>query len=190
MVGMVLLSIFLAMFTGAVLMMNNAMTKSQAVSLTASQLNVAFLAMDSTVRDAAFISTPRKGKTTGDWYVELRGADAGTEVCTQLRVDIATQQLQRRSWTVVKAVASAPTAWVPISSGISNGGASAGTAGQPFALVPPRANEVFQQLRITLVSPAGSGSSLTTSTSSFTLTALNSVIPAPTAPICQQQGWP
>ena len=58
----------------------------------------------------------------------------------------------------------------------------------PFALVPPRANEVFQQLTITLVSPAGSGSSLTTSTSSFTFTALNSVIPAPTARSASNRG--
>jgi type II secretory pathway pseudopilin PulG len=189
MVGMMLMAIFMGMFTGAVVMMNNAMNKSQAVNLTASQLNVAFLNLDNTVRYAAFISTPGVG-TSGDWYVELRVTDTGAEVCTQLRVDIASQQLQRRTWTVVNAVASTPGAWAPISSGISNGGAVSGASTQPFYLLPALANTVFQQLTINLISPSGSGSSLTNSTSSFTFTALNSIIPAPTAPICQQQGRP
>ena len=114
----------MAMFTGAIVMMNSAMNKSQAVNLTASQLNVAFLNLDDMVRYAAFISTPGKGKS-GDWYVELRSTNRGAEVCSQLRVDIAAQQLQRRTWTVVNTVASTPSAWVPIASGISDGGADA-----------------------------------------------------------------
>ncbi len=189
MVGMVLMAVFLAMFTGAIVMMNNAMNKSQAVNLAASQLNSAFLNLDNTVRYAAFISTPGLG-SSGDWYMELRVTNTGSEVCDQYRVDIASQQLQRRTWTVANAVASAPGAWAPISSGISNGGAVAGASTQPFYLVPPQANALYQQVTINLTSPAGSGSALTNSLSSFTFTALNSAIPAPTAAICQQQGRP
>jgi hypothetical protein len=189
MVGMTLMLVFMGLFTGAVVMMNAAMNKAQAVNLSASQLNVAFLDLDNTVRYAAFISTPGVG-TSGDWYVELRVTNTGAEVCTQLRVDVVSQQLQRRNWTVVNAVASTPGPWVPISSGISNGSAASGATTQPFYLMPALANRVFQQLRINLISPSGSGSSLTNSTSSFTFTALNSTVPAPTASICQQQGRP
>ena len=189
MVGMTLMVIFMAMFTGAVVMMNNAMNKAQAVNLTASQLNVAFTNLDNTVRYAAFISTPAVG-ASGDWYVELRTTNTGTEVCTQLRVDIGAQQLQRRTWTVVNAIASAPSAWLPISSGISNGNAVAGATTQPFWLVPPVGNAVLQQLTTNLISPAGSGFSQTNSMSSFTFSAVNSVVPAPTGQICQQQGRP
>ena len=52
MVGMVLMSIFLAMFTGAVVMMNGAMNKAQAVNQSASQLNAAFLNVSTTVQYA------------------------------------------------------------------------------------------------------------------------------------------
>lgn len=190
MVAMVLMTIFLAMFTGAVIMMNSAMNKSQAVNLSSSQLNVAFANLDNMVRYAAFVTTPKTGAPSGDWYVELRTTTAGGEVCNQLRVDIAAKQLQRRSWTVANAVASAPSAWVPIASGISNGGAAVGAKTQPFYLVPPVGNAVYQQLTVNLLSPAGSGSALTTSASSFTFTALNSPTGAAGAQICQQQGQP
>jgi hypothetical protein len=189
MVGMTLMIIFMGMFTGAVVMMNSAMNKSQAVNLSSSQLSIAFNNLDTTVHYAAFISTPGVG-TSGDWYVELRVTNTGAEVCNQLRVDITTQQMQRRTWTVVNAVASTPSAWVPITSGISNGGAVSGAATQPFYLVPVGANTVFQQLTVNLISPAGPASSPTNSTSSFTFTAVNSTVPAPTASICQQQGRP
>ena len=192
MVGMTIMSIFLAMFTGAILMMNGAMNKSQAVNLSSSQLNIAFTNLDNLVRYAAFISTPKVG-TSGDWYVELRVTTTGTEVCNQLRVDIASQQLQRRTWTVANAVASAPGPWVPIASGISNGGAAAGPTTQPFYLVPPTGNAALQQLTINLIAPAGPASSVTNSMATFTFTAVNSsvgAIGAASTQICQQQGQP
>jgi Tfp pilus assembly protein PilW len=189
-VGMLLMSIFLAMFTGAIVMMNSAMNKSQAVNLSASQLNVAFASLDNMVRYAAFISTPKVGSPSGDWYVEFRVTTTGAEVCNQLRVDIASKQLQRRTWTVAGGVASTPSAWVPIASGISNGGAAAGAKTQPFYLVTPVGNAVSQQLTFNLVSPAGAGSALTNSVSSFTFTALNSPVGVVGTQICQQQGQP
>ena len=188
-VGMMLMAIFLGMFTGAIVMMNSAMNKSQAVNLTASQLNNAFMNLDNTVRYAAFVSTPGVG-TSGDWYVELRVTNTGSEVCSQYRVDIVAQQLQLRTWTVANAAASAPTAWLPISSNISNGGAAATPSTQPFYLVPPPPNSLYQQLTINLISPAGNGTALTNSKSAFTFTALNSTVPALTTAICQQQGRP
>jgi hypothetical protein len=189
-VAMTLMAIFLAMFTGAIVMMNSAMNKSQAVNLSATQLSVAFSNLDNMVRYAAFITTPRLGAPSGDWYVELRMSTAGGEVCNQLRVDIASKQLQRRSWTVANAVASTPSAWVPIASGISNGSAASGARIQPFYLVPPVGNALYQQLTFNLVSPAGSGPAVTNSVSSFTFTALNSPVGVAGTQICQQQGQP
>ncbi len=191
-VGMTLMIIFMAMFTGAVVMMNNAINKSQAVNLSSSQINTAFMELDTTVRYASFIGTPANTPAvgTGDWYVEFQSTNSAVEACTQLRVDITSRQLQYRTWTVVNAVATTPSAWVPIASGISNGDAVTGATTQPFYRVAPGENTIFQQLTINLVSPAGPASSITNSTSSFTFTALNSVVPAPTSSICLQWGRP
>ena len=185
-VGMVIMSIFLGLFTTAIVSMNSAENHTEAVSLSTSQINQAFLTLDKTVRYATAITTPGTG-TLGDWYVELRTTNTGSEVCTQLRID--TQQLQRRTWTVTNQVGSAPTAWLPLTSYVANGGAAAG-AGQPFVLVPPINDTAFQQLKFNLSTLAGGGSAQTTSLSSFTFTAVNSTVPAPTGAICQQQGRP
>jgi hypothetical protein len=159
------------------------------VNQSSSQINIAFLELDTTVRYASYIGTPvsTPGVGTGNWYVELQNTNNGAESCTQLRVDTTSQQLQSRMWTVGSAV---PSTWVPIASGISNGGAIAGATTQPFYLVPAGKNTMFQRLTINLISPAGPASSITNSTSSFTFTALNSVLPAPTSPICLQGGRP
>lgn len=184
-VGMVLMSIFMAMFTGAVLMMTSAMNTSQAINDAASQVNTAFLQLDKAARSASYISTP--GISAGSWYVEMRSLDRnGKDLCTQLRVNPTAQQLQSRSWTVVNAVASTPSAWLPIASGITNGGVASGSATQPFALKSTTGSSaLFQQLVVTLVPPPGPGMSPSTAGSSFTLTALNSTLPVPAGAICQ-----
>ena len=182
-VGMMLMSIFLGMFTGAVVAMNRAENKTEAVSLTTSQLNQAFLTLDKTVRYAAAISQPGIGPS-GDWYVELRTTNGGAESCTQLRID--SQLLQRRTWTP----GSPPSVWSPVTSNVTNGAAVAGPA-QPFLLKPVVANDVnVQQLTFNLVSVSGGGLTPTTSNSSFTFTAADSTIPAPSGPICQDQSRP
>lgn len=187
-VGMTLMSIFMVLFTGAILMMNKSMNQSQAVNATASQLNTAYANLDNTVRYATFISTPGVSTGTRNWYVELRSFDAGVEQCTQLRVNVTTQQLQSRSWTVSNGVAGTAGAWRQIAAGISNGGAVAGATTQPFYLIPADTSTVSQQLVVNLIAPAGSGSAQVNSLSTFTLTAVNSTVPAPVARICQQQG--
>jgi type II secretory pathway pseudopilin PulG len=189
MVGMVLMSIFLAIFTGAVVMMNTAMNKSQAVNRSASQLDAAFHELDTLVRYAAAISTPGVG-TSGNWYVEIRTTNSGLPVCSQLRVESTGQQLQRRTWEVGGASVSALSPWVPIASGIANGRAGSGPTSQPFYLVPVRATTILQQLTFNLAAQSGAGGAQSISTSSFTLTASNSVSPTPTPPICQEQGRP
>ncbi len=187
-VGMGIMSIFMAMFTGAVVMMNKTQQKSDELGQTSSQLNQAFLMLDRTVRYADAISTPAIG-TSGDWYVELRiptpQADGTTvEKCTQLRVDIAKQQLQRRIWTVG---ATPPSTFAPVASEIINGDSSP-TSPKPFVPKALSADMAFQRLTINLVSKHGRGTKVTESHSSVTFTAVNSTVPPPSGAICGEPG--
>lgn len=164
------MSIFMAMFTGAVVMMTKAMDTSRTISDAASQVDAAFRELDETVRSASFISTPEQGADQ-NWHVEMLSLERdGTQRCTELRVDSAAQKLQRRTWTAGSADRSD---WVTIASGITNGGAD---TAPPFALtVATDVPMMFQQLVVTLVPQTGPGISPATAGSSFTVTALNSV---------------
>lgn len=185
-VAMVIMTICGSIFTGAVVTLNRTSNQAQAITNAATQNNQAYQTLDRTVRYVAAISTPGVGAGTGNWYVELRDTTSGAEVCTQLRVDKTSQQLQARSWTVSNLATL--SAWVPIASEITNGAAPAGST-QPFLLPAQGGTAVRQQLKVTLVSKAGPASQPVSSTSSFALTALNSVR-APTGAICQEVGRP
>lgn len=189
-VGMTIMTIFMGIFTGAILMLYRSSNKAEAIDLSTAQLNQAFLTLDKAVRYAAAISVPGTSTTggTGDWYVELRTTNTGSEVCTQLRTDVATGQLQRRTWTVTNSVASGVTPWVQLASGLGNAGAAAGSASQPFVLQPANATVNYQQLTFTLVGQSGAGPSQTSSRSSYLFTALNSTSPPPSG-VCQFTGW-
>ncbi len=189
-VGMALLAVFMVLFTGAMVSMFSAVRTTQTVTTTAAQVNTAFTTLDETIRPAAYISTPGTSATSGNWYVELRYTYSGSETCTQLRVDKASQQLQSRSWAVTAAGAGAAGAWKPIASRIANGAATAGTRSQPFVLAATTGSRQSQQLTVTLVPPGGPGTSSDTAGSQFSVTALNSTLPVPTGSICQQQGRP
>lgn len=189
-VAMVLMSICGCMFTAAVVTLSRSSNQTQAINDATAQTNRAFQTLDRTVRYAAAISTPGQA-TTGpkNWYVELRDTTGGSEVCTQLRVDVTTQQLQSRTWNV--ATPSAVTAWTPLASGITNGGGASGSDTQPFSLATQGATATRQQLGITLVGTSGPTGQKASSRSSFMLTALNSTSSTPpTDPVCAQVGRP
>ncbi|WP_111765158.1 PilW family protein [Nakamurella deserti] len=184
-VGMALMAVFMVIFTGAIMMMFNAMKTSQTVNNAAAQVNTAFLQLDESVRSASYIGTP--GQANGSWYVEYKSLDStGQDQCTQLRVTTADQQLQSRTWRVVNATPTAPSAWRPIASGVSNGAGAAGTRDQPFVLGAGAGSTQFQQLVVTLVPTAGPGATTATRGTQFTVTALNSVLPAPATNPCAQ----
>ena len=186
-VGMAIMTVCGALFTVSVVGLNRSTAKAQSATDAATQTNQAFLVLDKTVRYAAAVTTPGKG-TSGNWYVELRDTTGGYESCIQLRLDITTQQLQRRSWNA--AAPASVTAFVPIASRLTNGAAAAGSADQPFVLTAlgPTANR--QQLTVNLVAQSGNAPSVTSSRSSFTLTANNSTIPPPTGSVCKQVARP
>lgn len=183
-VGMAVMMVFLSIFTGAMMMMSKSESKARSTADTADQVNRAFLWFDKTVRYASAISAP--GISGGDWYVELRNTGDVTERCTQVRLDTDTGRLQRRDWLVTGGTIT-PPAWVQVASGFTNGSAAADSSLQPFYR-PSKATgaEIFQQLRITLVAEGGAANSPTASKSSFTFTAVNSTLPVPTSPVCQE----
>lgn len=191
-VGMVLMTIFMGMFTGAIVAMTSTANKVEAVTIATSQTNQAFLTLDKQVRYAAALTTPGVSAVSGDWYVEFDTTNTGVDVCTQLRVDQTAQQLQERTWIVTSAGAATPTAWNPMASNITNGAAPAGSATVPFT-VPAAATGVsspFQRLSFTLVATA-TGSSTSTTQSHMSFTALNSTAGlASNATVCQQWGRP
>lgn len=187
-VAMTIMTICGAIFTGAVIGLNRSTGKAQAATGAATQTNQAYVALDKIVRYAAAVTTPARSSGTGDWYVELRSTADGTERCTQLRLDIATKQLQKRTWDADNPTA--VTAFVPIASGFTNGAEAAGSVNQPFVLPSQPASANAQQLRINLVAQAGNPPSIATARSSVTFTAINSMLPAPAAGVCDQVARP
>ncbi len=179
-VAMGIMMIFLAIFTGAMVMMSKSETKARSVSDTSTQLNVAFLWLDRNVRYASALTAP--GTTSGNFYLELSNTGSGSQVCTQVRLNAATHKLERRSWTVTGTSPSYAnlSGWLLIASNITN-------TASPFS-VASRAtgSEVHQQLGVSLTSTGGPGNALTTSQSSFTLTAVNSPAPGTVSGVCQE----
>src|SRR4051794_18972235 len=98
-VGMVLMTIFGAIFTTSVVMMNRSTNKVQSLTTTATTLSNAFTTLDRSVRYAAAISSPGVATGTGNWYVEYSTTNTGVQICSQLRLDRTTGQLQRRTWS-------------------------------------------------------------------------------------------
>jgi hypothetical protein len=179
-----------------VVSMGQTINKVEAVTISSTQINQAFLRLDKLVRYAAAITNASKMSTatsttpniSGDWYVELDTTTATSEICTQLRVD--NKQLQQRTWTVAGSGFSKLSGFSAMASGIANGGAAALSPDQPFAPPPATAGAStnFQRLSITLVATSGSNSSSTTR-SSVSFTALNSLAASTTNNAkCQQVG--
>jgi len=189
-VGMAIMVVFMAIFTGAIVMMTQTGNKVEAVSLSASQNGQAFQRLDKTVRYAVGITAPGTSSTSGDWYVELDTTNTGTEVCTQLRVDKTTKQLQQRKWSIINQAATAASSWAPMTDNITNGSAASGSSTTPFT-IPAAANGAstnFQRLTITLVATSGNSQTSTLQTQ-MTFTALNSTTATPSTS-CQQWGRP
>ena len=181
MIAMSLMTVFGALFTSAMLLMNSSSIKAQSLTVVSSQLDQAFENLDRTVRYASAITVPGQGAGTGDWYVEMNASYTGTQVCTQLRVDTSSQQLQSRSWTPSNGAAAGLTAWRPLASGITYTAA-------PFAL-GATVGVTFQQLTVQLQSSSGVAGQTTTSASTVTFTAVNSSTTANNA-LCGEAGRP
>jgi hypothetical protein len=190
MVGMGLMVIFMAMFTGAVIMMSNGSSRADNLTATSSKLNDVFTRLDKSIRYASALSQPTaSADSTGDYYTEFQTTNTGVSVCTQLQLNVRTQTLAQRTWTVLSSGSTTnPTGFSTIASGVS-------TSGTPFVL-NPNGSVDFEQLTVNLT--AAIGSSNATSSSSVTYTALNSnsaslvaeTTPTQPSTICQEAGRP
>jgi len=187
-VGLVIMTIFMSMFTGAVVMMYNASSKSEALADTASQVSIAFNRLDASVRYASAITTP--GQSGDDWYVEWLSTYSGQHDCTQVRLDASAGQLQQRTWAVDSdGTATGVSGWTPLASGLSTDGSVA-----PFILSlasdAPRPDGMalpYQQLRFHLIAEATGRTGVTTTTSDVTFTAFNSR-PVTMGQVCTEEG--
>jgi Tfp pilus assembly protein FimT len=187
-VGLVVMTIFMSMFTGAVVMMYNASSKSEALADTASQVSIAFGRLDTSVRYASAIATP--GQSGTDWYVEWLSTYSGQRDCTQVRLNVAAGQLQQRTWAVDSdGVASGLTSWQPLASGLSVDPAAA-----PFVLSlasdAPRPEGMampYQQLSFHLIAQSTGRTGVTSTASDVTFTAFNSGV-VTTGQVCTEEG--
>ncbi|HVA60084.1 MAG TPA: prepilin-type N-terminal cleavage/methylation domain-containing protein [Mycobacteriales bacterium] len=170
-VSMIILSIFMGVVTDAVVQMSRGTLKVEAINASADQLDTAFLRLDKEIRYAAAINPP--GQVGADWYVEFQSTYTGAPVCTQLRLDGASQQLQQRTWAENVSPVS-PSPWQALAFHVVNNPATQ----PPFTFSPTDATFLHQQLKIYLLDTTGPGSSATTSVTSITFSALNA---SPTA---------
>ena len=192
---MAVMAIFLGIFTTAFVSMAKTANQVRAVADTSDRAASAFLRLDREIRYASDISTPTY--TANTWHVEFltntvtrSASDAvSNSVCTQLAVTPPTGggsagALQQRTWTVGDAH---PSGWTPLVGGVMNYAAT----DQPFptgtGIAGSSATSDFRQLTLRLVvAPLGLARAATdTTTSKYTVTALNSTTSTP-SPVCQQ----
>jgi hypothetical protein len=170
-VSMAIMSVFLAMFTTGIVQVYRGTTKTEAISTAQSQLNQVFFRLDKEIRYVSGISDP--DSVGADTYIEYVVSNTGTQICTELRLHLATKQLQRRSWTK-GAAPLLPSAWLPIVSDVS--------ASTPFVLNEPTTSLTFQRLRLQLTATAPGGT--TSKKIDITFTALNTSLTTDSATTC------
>jgi hypothetical protein len=175
MVAMVVMTVFMAMFTVSMQQMYRSTNKTESLSTAQSQIGVAFLRLDKEIRYAAGISTP--GTVGADWYVEYLTAEGSSTLCTQLRLTGASRLLQRRTWTQGPSPLM-PTGWTVLASEV--------TATQPFTYLAPDASFNFQRLQLKLVASAGSGATATSKQTDVTFTALNTSLTTSSPTVCAE----
>lgn len=144
MVGMSIMSVLGMIVVGALLQMYRATGHVQDVTTTQQQLTVAFARLDREIRYTSGIDAPRQ--SGGDWTVAFVTVNTGVATCTQLRLDAAKAQLQRRRWSLGEP-GTTMTGWLPLASGVASD--------VPFtsaAADPPRA---YPQLRVQLTASSG-----------------------------------
>jgi type II secretory pathway pseudopilin PulG len=174
-VSMSIMTIVGAIFTAGVLQMFRSANRSEAASTAQSQINNAFLRLDKEIRYAAGISTP--GSVGSDSYVEFLTTNTGTPVCTELRLHVATKQLQRRTW-IQGSSPLTPSTWIPLASLVSST--------QPFTLSAADATFNFQRLQLKLAGTSGAGGTATSKQTDVTFTALNTSPTTSSATVCTE----
>lgn len=184
MVGMVIMTILMAICTGAVVSMFVGTGKTQAVANSAQQLNTAFVRLDDQVRYATAIDQPTGSMSAGTLsvaFLTVASASTGTtRTCSQLWTQTTgTSQLKlmERSWQIDPtgaAITGTTSPWSQLAGGIVADDQSGVT---PFAVSTPTGATV-QQLNAKLVAMDGTGQTSTRSFSQISFSAQNSAASA------------
>jgi hypothetical protein len=176
-VTMTIMGIVMIIFTTGMSQMYTAEERTEATSDALSQITVAFGRLDKGVRYASAISLAgvgTAGGTTADPYVEYLTSYTGPKTCNELRLHVATKQLQQRSWlqssTPLVLSTWTPSRWTPLASEVT---------AAVFTKTPAGITLNFQRLRIQLSVKSGNNSTATTKSSDITFTALNTSLSTP-----------
>ena len=163
-----ILTIFMGLFTGAVLAITDATQKQQSLADATDQINKAFNRLDTEVRYASLATTP--GQVGLDWYVEIYDQNTTVPTCTQLRLQNSTHLLQQRTWASTGAAAT-PSGWITLAARISNNP----TTQIPFTTIQVGGTSPYtkQQLQISLLAVPQQHGRATTAVSNVTFTVSN-----------------
>jgi hypothetical protein len=174
-VAMSVMSIVMGIFTTGILQLYRSANKNTALAQTSSQTNLVFLRLDRELRYAAGFSTP--ASIGGNPYVEYVTLGSGSATCAELRLNVTSGQLQRRTWTQGSSPVT-PTTWLPLAANLS--GAT------PFTVSAADATYPFQRLRLQLTAAAGTGRDASTGGLDVTFSALNTSLSTASTTVCTE----
>ena len=180
-VSMGVMSVVMSVVTTALIGMYRAGNRADVLSGAMSQLQIAYQELDRSVRYATAVGDPSAAvSATGDWYVEWATVAAGAQTCNQLRLDVASGTLQRRSqpdgggltgWSVM---ASFLTATTP-----------------PFTLQPASTSGYpHQRLTVDLTVRPAADPAQPSRRSAFSFTSLNTTLTTVSAGVCSGMSRP
>jgi type II secretory pathway pseudopilin PulG len=181
-VSMSIMAIFLAMFTIGVVQMFHTANGVQANALAQSQVNTAFVKLDTELRYARWINPPHAD--AGGWYVEYLTTSSGTDRCTQLFLDVGARQLKRRDWDLGTAP---PGAWNILAAGVT----TSPSGGAPFTVPDPGPSGgpvSYQRLTLDITSAPAPGRSAGARQTRVTFSALNALLTAEPDDLCTAGG--
>jgi type II secretory pathway component PulJ len=174
-VSLTIMSITMAIFTTGIVSIFRAQNKTESASTAQTRVNLAFLRLDKQLRYASDISSP--GQYNSNWRVEYLLTNAGTAECIQLQLDVASGELQQRSWD--QGTISTRTAWTRLAADVSAPVAPDDT--RPFVLVPADATSALERLEVRLIATSGAGAALTKAKTDVTFTAMNTTVGSTTS---------
>lgn len=179
MVTMAVTSVVMALATAGIVGMYRITNRSDVLSGEMTQLQTAFQLLDRSVRYATAISQPNPAASAaGGWYVEWTSTAGTATVCSQLRLNVPSSLLQRRS----EPAGGQPGPWTTVASFLS------GT--QPFTLQPASTSGYpHQRLTIDVTVRPSAGSPLARR-SNFSFTALNTSLATVSTGVCADMGRP
>lgn len=140
-VAMTVMAIVGAMFTGSVLQMYAVLNRTSAAADAQSQVNAAFLRLDTQIRYAAGITVPGAGADAGQ-YVEYHVDNTATSTCGQLWFNPAGYALEWRSWRQ----GDQPGTWTVLATQVSTA---------TFTLAEPGSGAAYQTLTVSLTAGTG-----------------------------------